>query len=233
MSIFKFKHFDVNQSSVPQKIGTDAMVLGALVNFNQPQAILDVGTGCGVIALMLAQKFPQAEITGIDIDQGAVLQAQLNFKNADFINHFHVICQDFTAYFPTQHFDLIVSNPPFFNTQFHSVDEKRNLARHEGKMRLIDLIHHAERLLSERGELWMIVPHERSDELIQKAKHLHLRQQIQIFGKPYRYIRDILVFSKEKKSISTKISSLTIRNQKNEYTKEYKGLTAEFHYNKL
>ncbi|WP_107040271.1 tRNA1(Val) (adenine(37)-N6)-methyltransferase [Brumimicrobium mesophilum] len=238
MSIFKFKKFNVDQANAPQKIGTDAMVLGALVNpsalgFENPKTILDVGTGCGVIALMLAQQFPSAEITGMDIDEQAVQQAKSNFENADFPNHFESLHQNFLTYNPVEKFDLIVSNPPYFNTKMPSSDEKRSLARHENSMSLQNLIHHSHDLLSENGSLWMIVPSERTDELIAENLDLNLQHRIKIFGKPNKLVRDILVFSKNIALNNNSISELTIRNSMNEYSEQYKELTINFHFNKL
>ncbi len=238
MSIFKFKKFNVDQSNAPQKIGTDAMVLGALIKpesigVENPKLILDIGTGCGVIALMLAQHYPGAQITGLDIDVQAVLQAKSNFENANFPNHFESLQQNFLEYTPFRKFDLIVSNPPYFNTKMPSSDEQRSLARHENSMSLQDLINHSAELLTENGELWMIVPSERTGVLINQDLNLHLKQRIKIFGKPNRHVRDVLVFSKQGNKRINSIKDLTIRNDDNQYTEEYKILTLDFHYNKL
>jgi tRNA1Val (adenine37-N6)-methyltransferase len=245
MSVFKFKKFNVDQSNAPQKIGTDAMVLGALVNpltiLNEKselnQRILDVGTGCGVIALMLAQNNPSAHFTGIDIDEQAVLQAKINFENADFPNHFEALQQNFIVYSPTDKFDLIVSNPPYFNSKMPSANEQRSLARHESSMTLQDLINHSADLLTENGELWMIVPSERTEELIADNLNLDLQHRIKIYGKPSRHVRDVLVFSHKEKQIekpsSNQLGELTIRDGNNQYTQQYKKLTVDFHFNKL
>jgi len=238
MSIFKFKKFNVDQANAPQKIGTDAMVLGALVNpnaigFEKPQSILDVGTGCGVIALMLAQHFPKAQITGIDIDKQAVQQAKSNFENADFDNHFESLEQNFLEYNPTHKLDLIVSNPPYFNTKMPSSDQKRSLARHENSMTLQGLINHSAEILNENGELWLILPSERTEELISENLDLDLRHRIKIYGKPNRHVRDVLVFSSTILDGGNSEAEFTIRNEGNKYTDQYKALTQAFHYNTL
>ena len=238
MALFKFKKFDVDQSNAPQKIGTDAMILGALVNpksigIENPKTILDVGTGCGVIALMLAQQFPSAKITGIDIDEHAVLQAKSNFENANFPNPFESLHQNFLEYNPTQKLDLIVSNPPYFNTKMPSSDLQRSLARHESSMSLQGLINHSAKLLSERGELWLILPSERTEELITENLGLDLKHRIKIYGKPNRHVRDVLVFSNVNSQRENILSELTIRDFENQYTEEYIALTIDFHFNKL
>ena len=243
MSIFKFKKFIVNQSNSPQKIGTDAMVLGALANpqsigIENPNVILDVGTGCGVIALMLAQHYPNAKVIGLDIDEQAVLQAKSNFQNSNsketgFTNEFEAVQRSFLMYFPLDKVDLIVSNPPYFNTKMPSSDQQRSLARHESSMSLYGLISHSAKLLSENGELWMIIPSERTEELSQGQNELKLIQRIKIFGKPDRHVRDVLVFSKSKNETTISLSELTIRDNENQYTKQYKELTIDFHFNTL
>lgn len=233
MSIFKFKNFNIIQTNAPQKVGTDAMVLGALVNHENPSSILDVGTGCGVIALMLAQNYPKAKVTGLDIDEKAVLQAQTNFQNSHFPNEFEALHQNFLEYNPSQKFDLIISNPPYFNTKMPSIDQQRSLARHENSMSLQDLINHSESLLTENGVLWMIVPSERGEALINGDLNLKLSQRIKVYGKPNRHVRDILVFTQTQNEIDYHLSELTIRDDINQYTEQYIALTLEFHYNKL
>jgi len=238
VSLFKFKKFDVIQSNAPQKVGTDAMVLGALVkplniDLSNPPYILDVGTGCGVIALMLAQKFPNAKITGIDIDAQAVLQAKFNFENTNFLNHFQTLSANFLEYHPNHKFDLIVSNPPYFNSKMPPANQQRSLARHENSMTLKDLINHSAKLLNEAGELWIIVPSERTEDLIKENLALDLLQRIKINGKPNRHVRDVLVFSHYKNELTDNVVEFTIRDDHGQYTEEYKELTYEFHYNSL
>lgn len=248
MSIFKFKKFNVNQGSAPQKIGTDAMVLGALVNpstFTKEEhaftkRILDVGSGCGVIALMLAQNNPLAHITGIDIDEKAVQQAKVNFENANsietgFLNHFESLHLNFLKYNPSHKFDLIVSNPPYFNSKMPSVDQQRSLARHESSMSLQGLINHSANIMAENGELWMIVPSDRTEELINDKFNLNLdlQHRIKIYGKPGRHVRDVLVYSKGDLMNKNLINELIIRNDDNQYTDTYKELTISFHFNIL
>ena len=230
-SVFKFKNFNVTQTDDLHKVGTDAMVLGALVDYDSPKAILDVGTGCGVLALMLAQSFPKSTIIGIDIDDNAISQANENFKNTSFLNDFTAETIDFINYKSSTQFDIIVSNPPYFNSRMPSNVQQRNLARHENSMTLKKLINHAAELLSEDGELWIIVPKERTEELKEQLNCI-LSHSISIFGKPNRHVRDVLVYSSKKKS-KTLPNSLTIRNNEGGYTEEYKNLTELYHFNQL
>ncbi|MBW7867230.1 MAG: methyltransferase [Brumimicrobium sp.] len=229
MSVFRFKYFEIEQDGAPQKVGTDAMVLGALVDTYEPKQILDVGTGNGVLALICAQKFTQAIVTGLDIFEEATSVADFNFKQSPFASRMHVVHQNFLDYQVSEKFDLIISNPPYFNTQMPSENNLRSLARHEDSMSVIDLIIHSLELLSENGELWMIVPSNRYEELTQQQKLVNIKKVIQIFGKPGNHVRDILVFAKNvEKQIS--ISDFTIRDVQGNYTAAYNELTKELHF---
>lgn len=232
--VFKFKNFNLTQSDSLHKIGTDAMVLGASVDCANPKSILDVGTGCGILALMLAQSFPKAKIVGVDIDDNAISLANSNFQNAPFHNNFSAERFDFLNYNPSIHFDLIVSNPPYFNSNMPSILQQRNIARHEDSMNLVQLINHSEELLNEDGELWIIVPYERTEELIALKNRLNLKlfHRIQIYGKPNRHVRDVLVFSAKQKS-EILPTELTIRDNDGKYTQQYIDLTKPYHYNQL
>ena len=233
-SVFEFKKFSIIQSDKLHKVGTDAMVLGSLVNGYNPKSILDVGTGCGVIALMMAQKFPVADIVGIDIDKNAVSLAQENFQNALFKNSFSSKYIDFLDFYPKNKFDLIVSNPPYFNSNMPSSLRQRNQARHEGRMTVAALIHHAKELLNEEGALWIIVPKERAEELVALEKQFNFRYfyRIRIFGKPNRHVRDVLIFTSKYRTVNTS-QPLIIRNDDGDYTQQYRNLTQSFHHKGL
>jgi len=233
MAIFKFKQFNIEQEGAPQKMGTDAMILGALAEQHNPNSILDLGTGTGVIALMLAQRYPKAKITGLDIDTKATKLALQNFQHSKFPNDFNTETTSFLNYQPNKKFDLIVSNPPYFNTQMPSLKTDRSLARHEGEMTLQRLIIHAASLLNQEGCLWIIVPALRTNELLKEDYNVNLVQRIKVFGKPEKHVRDILVFTKSKNKKKVKETSLTIRTNENIYSKEYIDVTQEYHFNNL
>jgi tRNA1Val (adenine37-N6)-methyltransferase len=116
-NIFKFKQFEVDQSGCAMKINTDGVLLGALATANNPQSIVDIGTGTGVIALMLAQRFAVTRIDGVDIDESAAETADRNFKGSPFQYRMYAHFDTFEGFFESHNWkkhDLIVSNPPFF-----------------------------------------------------------------------------------------------------------------------
>jgi len=134
--MFQFKQFSVDQSGCAMKINTDGVLLGALADANQPPNILDIGTGTGVIAMMLAQRFTDAHIDAVEIDLSAAQTAERNFKNSAFGDRLSVYHKDFNAFFkenPTKEYDLIVSNPPFHINSLESPKAKKTLAKHTGE----------------------------------------------------------------------------------------------------
>lgn len=156
--MFRFKKFTIEQDECAMKVGTDGVLLGAWARGGS--RVLDVGTGTGIIALMMAQRYPEAHILGIDIDEGAVRQATANVQASPFSSHIRIQqtkLQDMDDSF-TGCFDAIVSNPPFFIDSLAAPDEQRNLARHTATLTYAELMQTAWRLLSDDGELSVVVP---------------------------------------------------------------------------
>ena len=131
--MFRFKQFTVDQSGCAMKINTDGVLLGALTQTDYPESILDIGTGTGVIALMLAQRFTQAHIDAVEIDQQAANTAERNFARSAFAERLSIYPLDFEAFFarhPEKKYDLIVSNPPFYINSLKSPKAGKELAKH-------------------------------------------------------------------------------------------------------
>src|SRR5690606_40255750 len=128
--VFRFKRFDVDQEGCAMKINTDGVLLGATATINRPARILDIGTGTGVIALMLAQRYPSARITAIEIDPEAANTADKNFKASPFSANLNCQAVGLQHFETRQQFDLIVSNPPYFLHSLTSKDDRNRLARH-------------------------------------------------------------------------------------------------------
>jgi tRNA1Val (adenine37-N6)-methyltransferase len=200
--LFKFKQFSVSQQNCPLKINTDGVLLAALANISQKQTIIDIGTGTGVIALMLAQKNPEANIDAVEIDAEATKTASLNFNNSPFknnLNTFNLSFQDYFTANPNKYYDKIVSNPPFFIDALKSKQEKNNLARHTNSNFFYQLFAVAAKHLSKMGTIEIIVPTQ-IEKLIVNIAHtnqLYLNDKVSISsfadGKP---IRSLLNFGK-------------------------------------
>lgn len=159
-SYFRFKQFTIHQEHCAMKVGTDGTLLGAWAKGGR--RILDVGTGTGLIALMMAQRFPKSSVIGIDIDEEACQQAKENVASSPFrerIDIHHLSLQEY----PDEQFDAIVCNPPFFVNALPCPDDQRSMARHTGSMTYADLFQSVVRLLSDEGEFSAVIPTEYRD----------------------------------------------------------------------
>lgn len=152
---FQFKQFTVRQAGCAMKVGTDGTLLGAWARGGQ--RILDIGTGTGLVALMMAQRFVEAQVVGVDIDAAAVSQAQENVAASPFLERISIELADINN-FGVAPFDAIVANPPYFERSLTSPDSQRTLARHTTALSYRQLIAAACRLLADEGEFSVVVP---------------------------------------------------------------------------
>lgn len=229
---FKFKQFMVVQEKSAMKVGIDGVVLGGWVRTDNCKRILDVGTGTGLIALMLAQR-SNANITAIEIEENAAVEAKQNVANSpwhDRIDVHNYSLQEF-AKNTTNNYDLIVSNPPFFSNDFKAGNKQRTMARHNDSLPFDELIICSLKLLNEGGKLALILPSKPAEEFIKLAKSLklHLNSLSKVYpnkSKPsHRYLME---FSKLQDSYSE--SDFFIRELvTNEYSDQYKKLLKEFY----
>ena len=156
---FQFRQFVVHQQRCAMKVGTDGTLLGAWAAAPSGQCrILDIGTGTGLIALMMAQRYPEAEVTGIDIDEDAVTQAVENVRLSPFSERVRIYRQDIVNFTDIIGFDAIVSNPPYFVDSLACPDDQRTIARHAVSLTYEQLMHQVYRLLKDEGRFSVVVP---------------------------------------------------------------------------
>lgn len=237
--IFRFKQFDIKHSDSLLKVNTDAVLLGALV---QPspniKTVLDIGTGNGLIALMLAQKLPEATIDAIELDEPSYKESAFNFANSRYASRlkaYHISLQQFNS---TIKYDLIVSNPPYFeipnfskgnNTQ--DISESRKKLATQFTLTFEELVTAAARLLMDRGMFWVIIPFDSKDKFIKICleHNLHLQNEISVRSKPgFAFHRSVLGFGfNEKRNLEN--SELTIYNVDGTRHEEYIELTEMFY----
>ena len=167
MGNFRFKQFEIEQDRCAMKVGTDGVLLGAWAQGGC--RILDIGSGTGLISLMMAQRFPEAEVVGIDMDVDACGQARENVMASPFRDRVEIVCcrlQDFGA---IGVFDAIVSNPPFFVDSLKNPDSKRTMARHTDSLPFRDLFAGVKRLLSDEGVFSAIIPAEVVEQFVAES----------------------------------------------------------------
>jgi len=232
--MFSFKQFTVRQDRCAMKIGTDGVLLGAWTPiYNNPNAILDIGTGTGIIALMLAQRSEAWQIDALEIDENAYEQATDNFENSpwnDRLYCFHAGLDEFVEE-PEDEYDLIVSNPPFYSEDFKTDNEARDLARFSDAMPFEDLIEAAALLLSENGIFAVIIPFKEEGSFVALAEEyeLYLVKMTRVKGRPTTEIkRSLLAFSRNKET-NPPIEELIIETARHQYTPEYIELTKAFY----
>lgn len=232
--MFSFKQFSLEQDQCAMKIGTDGVLLGAWAPIeNNPYNILDIGTGTGIIALMLAQRSSATQIDALEIDENAYEQATDNFENSpwnDRLFCFHAALDEFVEE-PEDDYDLIVSNPPFYSEDFKSASNQRDLARFQDAMPFEELIVAAALLLSENGIFSVIIPFKEEENFLALAKvqELYPIKITHVKGTPTTGIkRSLLAFSRNETS-NFPIDELIIETERHIYTPEYIALTKDFY----
>ena len=213
------------------KVGTDGVLLGAWVNpKSYPHQILDVGTGTGLVAIMLAQRFIRSQIHAIDIDQASVEEALFNTQTSPWserLNITHCALQDYN---PSNKYDLIVSNPPYYRNTTLSNNKRRVLARNNLTLSLECLIERSYDLLNENGELAFIVPSNEFETIQSLAVkfNFYISKLCWVKGTHQSPIKRLLIALSNKKNILEE-NSLTIEDDIHNYTEEYKDLCKDFY----
>jgi tRNA1Val (adenine37-N6)-methyltransferase len=228
-TVFRFKQFEVSQEKSAMKIGTDGVLLGAWANAENSKRILDIGTGTGLISLMLAQRFPSANISGLEIDKNAAEEAKFNFTYSPFAKRLTLFESSLQNFDSDEKFDFIVSNPPFFDFT-HPENSARNTARQQTDLTLKELLVHSNRLLSENGKSTYIIPYDKEDEFVSFAANLGLypNKITRVKGNAQTTIkRSLILFSRKKTDLE--IDELIIEIERNVYTEEYIQLTRDFY----
>jgi tRNA1Val (adenine37-N6)-methyltransferase len=233
-SYFQFKTFIVHQEHCAMKVCTDACLFGAWVGDqlqskkSKVNTILDIGTGTGLLGLMLAQK-TEAVIDLIEIDNAAAQQAADNVETSPWKNRVQVIQGDIRYMHLGRKYDCIISNPPFFENSLKSPDGQRNLALHSDMLRLDELIAIAHTHLSDDGSIALLLPYERGDECIKTARtnglYLYQRANVRQSSK-HDYFRSMLLFTIENNTPVTR--EISIRENSN-YSFEFVSLLRDYY----
>ena len=229
MSGFRFKQFAVEQDDVAMKVGTDGVLLGAWADCEGAKHILDIGTGTGVIALMMAQRNVEAKIHAVEIDETASKRARSNFDLSPWAERLEVECCAVQEFAPSEKFDLIISNPPYFVDSLLPPDAKRSTARHTHDLSFEELDKAVCRLLAEDGRFALILPTTEFDKYL-AIKQLCLCRRCDVHptvGSPTK--RVMAEFAKQKVD-AVVLENITIEQERRgDYTEEYRTLTKDFY----
>ena len=226
---FAFKQFTVYHDRCAMKVGTDAVLLGAWADVSQAQRVLDIGTGTGIIALMLAQR-SEAEITAVDLDESAFIQAKENVHQSPWDERIEVIHQDIRHFFVDKPFDCIISNPPYFVDNLKSPDRQRSLARHTDTLSYRDLLRSVDRLLSDNGKFSVILPSDALDIFWSTAMEFRLYpcRQMQILTKPLSPVKRIML-ELRREPVEYMMERLVLKDESGTFSEAYRELTREFY----
>lgn len=228
--VFRFKQFSVKNDLTAMKVGTDGVLLGAWCPVDGARHVLDVGTGCGVIALMIAQRNADALIDAIDIDHDAIEEATLNFSNSPWAVRLTAIQGDFNRMDAEGRYDLIVSNPPFFTNGVLPTGDARTTARHTGALTYRQLIDGAVRMMTADGALALISPTDAEGDIIEAAAFasLPVRQMVRVIPVEGAVPKRTLWLLSHR-DIPYREESITIAHADGTFTREYIDLTGAFY----
>ncbi|MBS1918146.1 MAG: methyltransferase [Bacteroidetes bacterium] len=231
-SYFRFKQFTIHQDQCAMKVCTDSCILGAWFAAKIPSYsyVLDIGSGTGLLMLMLAQK-NKAEINGIEIDLTAVKQLKQNIAASKWKERLKVFPGDVRSWSFSEKYDFIISNPPFYEGDLHSEYEQKNIAKHSTVLGFEDLLSAIDTSLKPSGSFGVLLPYHRAEAFEEMAlkKNFFLMEKLLIKQTPaHDYFRAVLHFSR---SNEDKFSSfeLTIQNEKGNYTGEFVELMKDYY----
>jgi tRNA1Val (adenine37-N6)-methyltransferase len=233
LEAFQFKQFSVAHDRCAMKVGTDAVLLGAWAPVNPTtKSILDIGSGSGILALMLAQRCNADLIDGLEIDGEAYEQCVTNFESspwADRLFCYHASLKAYTNEMDIK-YDFIISNPPFYNATYTTNNESRNTARFEAAMPFNELLKSVRKLLSKNGRFCVIIPFKSEKKIVEIGKEntLFSDKILRIRGQKNSIIkRSLLSFCFEKKPVE--INEIYLEEKRHIYSKEFINLTKEFY----
>lgn len=229
---FRFKQFTIEDEQCAMKIGTDGCLLGAWADVENAKTILDIGTGSGIIAIMLAQR-SNSIIDAVEIDNSAYKQSRENFSRSPWVKRLNVFNASIQEYVKScnKKYDLIVSCPPYFLNSMKATDKKRNLARHTDSLTFEELLSCSLRLLKPDGKFCVMIPFDLKEIFCDKAliEGYHVSKITRVIPKAGKEpLRILLQMERKKKSCIS--DSITILDKEGKtHTQEYIELTKDFY----
>lgn len=229
--LFRFKQFSVAHDRSTHKIGTDGVLLGAWADVSHVQYVLDVGTGTGVIALMMAQRTAESVlIDAVEIEKQDSEQALENVLQSPWASRISVHHTSIQNFSPSHRYDLVVSNPPYFINSWKPPEKRRSQARHTHELSFDELLGAASRLLTPTGRLAVILPYQEALQFTDRAKdyELHVIRRMAFRSRAHKPVERLLLeFSRT--AADVKEESLILHGNGEEWSDDYKRLTREFY----
>ena len=235
-SFFRFKQFVIHQDRCAMKITTDSCVFGAwvankCVGQNGLQKVLDIGSGTGLLSLLYAQQNPGALIDGVELDASSAAQSAENIKASPWNTSIKIHQQNIIGFNPGYPYDIIISNPPFYENQLKSNDVKRIAAHHSSHLSLIELFEQADRLIKPGGYFFVMLPYYRATEAIESAsrfnfsplERLNVRQSF-----AHDFFRVLLIFCRNNLA-NCKQTEFTIEQTRGQYTEAFTALLKDYY----
>ena len=229
---FNFKKFSIHQNNAAMKIGTDGILIGAWVNISKKFKALDIGSGTGIISIMLCQRNLNLELDSIELSPSAIMDAKINIENCNWSDRIKLFHQSLKDFHPNSKYDLIVSNPPYFKKSLQPSNSERSKARHQNDLKLEDILKFSNQNLTKDGSLNIILPFEQKSEAIEIAKKhgLNSVKECAVYPKPDKAPHRILIeFSKNENKQIIKESLVIEKAGRHNYSEDYKKLTREFY----
>ncbi len=233
MQPFRFKQFIVHQDRCAMKVGTDGVLLGAWTSLaHQPQSILDIGAGTGLIALQMAQRSSAETIDALELDEDAYEQCVENFETSpwgDRLFCYHAHFMEFVEEIDDT-YDLIVCNPPFYKEDVSSGNSARDMARQSNSLPIPQLFEGVAQLLEKQGEFAIVLPYASFGHALEVAEEhgLHLNRTLKVKGTPKTPVKRILLQFSRRKDAPESLE-LTVETERHQYTPEYVALTQPFY----
>lgn len=231
---FRFKQFEIEDDRSTMKVCTDSVLLGAWADCKDCKNVLDVGTGCGILALMLAQR-SNAEIEAVEVDEDSVIQAKGNFEKSAWNKRIRIVGISFPQYAEkcTKKFDLVISNPPYFENSLKPESGKRSLARHVETLSFQSLIENVVKCMNHHGRFACVLPYPSSLKMISTASlsGLKLKRQLNISTNPHSSPKLVLLEFEIDFQGDGAIDELSIYDDSGKYSDPYIFLTHHFYLN--
>ena len=228
---FRFKQFVIHQGKSAFKVGTDGVLLGASANITGCKRILDIGSGTGLIAIMLAQR-SDAEVVAIEPDHDSFIQANENVRLCKWRNRIKVENTDLQNFFPgSMKFDLIVTNPPYFSDSLKNPDPRKSSARHNDSLTSDEILKGVTKLMEDEGRFQLIMPYVEGNLFIAEASeyNLYCNSTLKIKPLPTSEVRRLIMTFSRGRSLPSERFLTIEKGPRHEFTEEYVNLTKDFY----